>query len=127
MVVGTPSKLSLHKQEKTAREAQAKADALDAAVFDLKAVNPNAVVKIDCRTPKEVIQSIVEQGEIVAQALESLRALLQPQFDSKRTFAEGRLKTKQALPTMTLASPLACSPALQRRPPAFQERLLNSG
>lgn len=53
------------EQEKAAREAQAKADAIDAAVFDLKAVNPNAVVKIDARTPDEVIQSIEERGKIV--------------------------------------------------------------
>jgi hypothetical protein len=41
------------------------------------AVNPNAVVKIDTRTPEEVIQSIAHQGEIVAQALGALKALLQ--------------------------------------------------
>ena len=67
------------EQEKAAREAQAKADAIDAAVFDLKAVNPNAVVKIDGRTPEQVIESIDEQGKIVAEALESLRALLTAQ------------------------------------------------
>ena len=64
------------EQEKAAREAQAKADAIDAAVFDLKAVNPNAVVKIDTRTPEQVIESIDAQGKIVAQALETLRGLL---------------------------------------------------
>ena len=57
------------EQEKAAREAQAKANAIDAAVFDLKAVNPNAV--------GEVIQSIADQGEIVAQTLKTLRALLE--------------------------------------------------
>jgi type I restriction enzyme M protein len=67
----------IEEQERAAREAQAKADAIDAAVFDLKAVNPNAVVKIDTRTPEEVIQSIEVQGEIVASALETLRGLLQ--------------------------------------------------
>lgn len=64
------------EQEKAARESEAKADAIDAAVFDLKAVNPNAVVKIDTRTPEEVISSIEEQGKIVAAALASLRKLL---------------------------------------------------
>ena len=67
----------IQEQDKAAREAEAKADALDAAVFDLKAVNPNAVVRIDARTPEEVIQSIGNQFEIAAQALETLRALLQ--------------------------------------------------
>jgi type I restriction enzyme M protein len=65
------------EQEKAARESQAKADAIDAAVFDLKAVNPNAVVRIDTRTPEEIIASIERHGEIVADALRSLRAALQ--------------------------------------------------
>jgi len=64
------------EREKAARDAQSKADAIDAAVFDLKAVNPNAVVKCDSRTPDEVIQSIEEQGKIVATALQSLRRLI---------------------------------------------------
>lgn len=65
------------EQEKAAREFQSKADAIDAAVFDLKAVNPNAIVKIDTRTPDEVIQSIDDQGKIVLNALATLRRLLQ--------------------------------------------------
>lgn len=64
--------------EKAAREAQSKADAIDAAVFDLKAVNPNAIVKIDTRKPEEVIQSIADHGKIVAQSLKALRSLLSP-------------------------------------------------
>jgi type I restriction enzyme M protein len=59
-----------------AREAQAKADLIDSAVFDLKAVNPNTVVKIDARSPEEVIQSIEDQSKIVANALAMLRSLL---------------------------------------------------
>ena len=66
----------IREQEKAARESQSKADTIDATVFDLKAVNPNAIVKIDIRTPDEVIQSIADQGEIVANALEMLRSLL---------------------------------------------------
>jgi len=65
------------EQEKMAREAQAKANAIDAAVLDLKAVNPNAVVKIDARTPEEVIQSIEKQNEVVRNSLQNLRCLLQ--------------------------------------------------
>jgi type I restriction enzyme M protein len=64
------------EKEKAAREAQSKANAIDAAVFDLKAVNPNAIVKIDTRMPKEVIQSIADQGAIVTQALNELQRLL---------------------------------------------------
>lgn len=66
----------IREEEKAAREAQAKVDAIDAAVFDLKAVNPNAVVKLDERTPEEVICSIEEQGKIVAKALATLRKLI---------------------------------------------------
>ena len=68
--------IHIDERERAAREAKAKADAIDAAVFDLKAVNPNAVVKIDTRTPEQVIQSIEEQGAIVREALEALKALL---------------------------------------------------
>ena len=64
------------EQEKTARDAQAKADAIDASVFDLKAVNPNAVVKVDNRTPEAVIKSIKDQGNIVQEALATLECLL---------------------------------------------------
>jgi type I restriction enzyme M protein len=63
-------------QEKMAREALAKVNAIDAAVFDLKAVNPNAVAKIDTRTPREIIENIEEQGKIVSTALTRLKTLL---------------------------------------------------
>lgn len=63
-------------QEKMAREALAKADAIDAAVFDLKAVNPNAVSKPDPRTPAEIIENIETQGRIVTAALTKLKTLL---------------------------------------------------
>ncbi|MEQ2009343.1 MAG: N-6 DNA methylase [Limisphaerales bacterium] len=66
----------IKEQEKLARESQAKADAIGASVFDLKAVNPNAVVKLDTRTPAEVIQSIETQGAIVSKSLATLRELI---------------------------------------------------
>ena len=66
----------IREQEKLARESQAKADAIGAAVFDLKAVNPNAVVKLDTRTPEQVIESIEAQGAIVTKSLAMLRDLL---------------------------------------------------
>jgi type I restriction enzyme M protein len=67
----------IKEREKAARDSQGKADAIGATVFDLKAVNPNVVVKLDTRTPTEIIQSIDKQGEIVANALETLRKLLE--------------------------------------------------
>lgn len=71
-------KLEAHirEEEKAARDAQAKVDAIDSGVFDLKAVNPNAVVKVDDRTPEEVIRSIEHQGKVVADSLIILKRLL---------------------------------------------------
>jgi len=63
-------------QEKLARDALTKASAIDAAVFDLKAVNPNAVARTDTRTPAEIIESIEAQGRIVTAALTKLKDLL---------------------------------------------------
>jgi type I restriction enzyme M protein len=45
-------------------------------VFDLKAVNPNAVAKTDTRTLAEIIASIEAQGEIASAALSNLKKLL---------------------------------------------------
>lgn len=59
-----------------AREAQAKANAIDAAVYDLKAVNPNVIAKVDTRTPKEIIASIEAHGKTVASALTRLKKMI---------------------------------------------------
>ena len=66
----------IREKDKAARDLEAQAAAIDAAVFDLKAVNPNAVATADDRTPAEIIASIDAQGQIVAQALARLGALL---------------------------------------------------
>lgn len=62
--------------EKASREAQAKADAIDAAVYDLKAVNPRAVVETDTRTTKEIIESIEAHGRTIQDALARLKGLM---------------------------------------------------
>jgi type I restriction enzyme M protein len=64
------------EREKAARDLEAEAAAIDAAVFDLKAVNPNAVATLDERTPAQIIASIDAQGKIVSQALGRLKSLL---------------------------------------------------
>ena len=64
------------ENEKAARDLEAKAAAIDAAVFDLKAVNPTAVVEVDTRTPQEIISNIEAQGRIVADALARLNTLM---------------------------------------------------
>ena len=66
----------IKEQEKAARDAETKAAGIDATVFDLKAVNPNVVAKVDTRAPAEIIGSIEEQGRIVAAALNRLKTLL---------------------------------------------------
>ena len=69
----------IREQEKAAKDLETKAAGIDAAVFDLKAVNPNAVNKSDDRSPEEIIASIERQGEIVTLALARLRGLLAEQ------------------------------------------------
>lgn len=66
----------IREKDKAARELESQAVAIDAAVFDLKAVNPNAVTVVDERTPTGIIASIDAQGKIVAQALGRLKRLL---------------------------------------------------
>jgi type I restriction enzyme M protein len=66
----------IRDKDRAARELEAQAASIDAAVFDLKAVNRNAVAKVDERTPVEIIRSIEDQGRIVAHALTLLNALL---------------------------------------------------
>jgi type I restriction enzyme M protein len=66
----------IREKERAARDLEAEAAAIDAAVFDLKAVNPNAVTVVDDRTPAQIIESIQAHGKVVSQALERLNALL---------------------------------------------------
>jgi type I restriction enzyme M protein len=47
--------VQIKEQEKAARDLETKAANIDAAVFDLKAVNPNAVTKNDNRSTLEII------------------------------------------------------------------------
>lgn len=66
----------ISQREKAARELRAKADDIDAAVFDLKAVNPNTIAKVDTRTPQEVIANIQLQQKIIDDAMSALAKLL---------------------------------------------------
>ncbi|MGE5609622.1 MAG: N-6 DNA methylase [Bacillota bacterium] len=71
----------IRDKDKAARDLEAQAAAIDAAVFDLKAVNPNAVATMDERAPAEIIASIEAQGRMVAQALERLSVLLRAELN----------------------------------------------
>jgi len=66
----------IKEKDKAARDLETKAADIDATVFDLKAVNPNAVVNLDTRTPQEIIGNIEAQGRIAADALAKLSKLL---------------------------------------------------
>ncbi|WP_293997060.1 type I restriction-modification system subunit M [Sphaerotilus sp.] len=62
--------------DKAARDAQARAAAIDAAAFDLKAVNPNARVTQDTRSPSEILAAITAHGRDMVAALDRLRRLV---------------------------------------------------
>jgi hypothetical protein len=89
---------AIAEKQKSTRELEAKAAEIDAATFDLKAVNPNAVIKRDNRTPEQIIQSIEDQSKIVSEALGRLRALLNQQSpDSPSSLSES--STPESIPT----------------------------
>ena len=58
-----------------ARDASGKAQAIENAVYDLKAVNPNRKAVVDTRTPAELLDLIDQKGREVAEAVAALRAL----------------------------------------------------
>jgi len=62
--------------EREAREADAKAKAIEEAVYDLKAVNPNRASAEDARTPAELLDLIAEKGREADAALERLKGLI---------------------------------------------------
>jgi len=80
----------IREKDKAARDLESDAAAIDAAVFDLKAVNPNAIATVDERTPAEIIASIDAHGRVVAQALGRLTALLA--MDGPGTMAQRDLR-----------------------------------
>jgi type I restriction enzyme M protein len=68
--------IALRDKEKALRELEMQVAAIDAVVFDLKAVNPNAVTQVDERSPAQIIENIEQQGRLVAKALTRLNALM---------------------------------------------------
>ena len=59
-----------------ARESLAKAESIENAVYDLKAVNPNRVSDEDTRTPAELLDFIATKGREADAALARLRQAL---------------------------------------------------
>jgi type I restriction enzyme M protein len=66
----------IREKDKAARDLEAQATQIDAAVFDIKAVNPNAVVAKDDRTPAKIVESIESYASVIAKALWNLRRLM---------------------------------------------------
>ncbi len=62
------------------REAANRAEAVENAVYDLKAVNPHRKPDVDTRTPEELLDLIEAKGREVAEALAALR---RPRRDGK--------------------------------------------
>ena len=61
---------------KSARENRAKAEDIESAIYDLKAVNPNRKTDEDRRTPSELLDFIDQKGREADAALARLRALI---------------------------------------------------
>ena len=69
---------TIQEKEKLERAAESKAAQIDAAVYDLKAVNPYIKEELDTRKPMEVIEAIQQQGDEVDRAMTALKNLLSP-------------------------------------------------
>lgn len=72
----TPYRELLLATERKARDTQAAADSIDAACFDLKAVNPRVRLERDTRSPQEILEAIAARGRAVEAAIGRLRALM---------------------------------------------------
>ena len=67
---------AMHEAAALAREAReqaAKAEEIENAVYDLKAVNPNAKTEEDMRTPEQLLDFIEAKGREISEALAVLR------------------------------------------------------
>jgi len=59
-----------------ARDNESEAQTIEAAVYDLKAVNPNRVTETDHRTPADLLDTIAAQGRKADAAIERLREIM---------------------------------------------------
>ena len=71
----TLERLRLVDKQLRGLDATSKAEDIENAVYDLKAVNPNRKADVDRRTPAELLDLIEAKGREVAQALAVLRNL----------------------------------------------------
>jgi type I restriction enzyme M protein len=66
-------KAQARQYESEARELNARAEAIENAVYDLKAVNPHAKGNVDMRTPEELLYIIEAKSREVHEALAIFR------------------------------------------------------
>ena len=62
-------------REREIRALEAKAQGIEDAAYDLKAVNPNAKSEEDTRTPGDLLDFIESKGREIAECLERLRTM----------------------------------------------------
>lgn len=67
--------LKITQTDRAIRHAAAKAQTIEDAIYDIKAVNPNAKVETDSRSSAELLQIIETKGAEVFAALARLKAL----------------------------------------------------
>lgn len=70
-VAEVESRLAVSNKE--ARDAAARAEVIENAVYDLKAVNPNRKANTDRRTPDQLLDLIEAKGREIAEALAAMR------------------------------------------------------
>jgi type I restriction enzyme M protein len=68
-------KIAIADANRISRDATNKAQSIEDAVYDLKAVNPNKKTEVDSRTPAELLDLIEAKGREGADAIAALRAL----------------------------------------------------
>ena len=68
---------------KSSRENRSKANDIENAVYDLKAVNPNRKIVTDTRTPAELLDFIESKGREADAALSRLRELINAPYQSE--------------------------------------------
>jgi type I restriction enzyme M protein len=69
-------KAEIEALEKSARAVQSQLDSIDAAVYDLKAVNPHVKTDSDTRSVDDLLKAIEGYGKTVSNSLSTLRGLL---------------------------------------------------
>jgi len=77
------SEAAIREFVKQLREATSKADDIENAVYDLKALNPHRKPDVDRRKPTELLDLVEAKGVEIAKALKAPRALTSVEAGTK--------------------------------------------